>query len=237
MRWWGSGRQVWLDSFSDRVSGQDGFSFDGEYHVAVRGADAGSPCRQRTACAIVRAIAEPTLARCDVLRPWAAEQDVSVHLSRSLPRRGAGVVVTAARILVKVDSETTAAATRLANARQQAKADAAERDRLRAAMSFLEKEVVRDPASVRLYLLAKKIDRGADIPGGDIKELESLAKEVRQWRSTNTWVATANILHDHFDRLPHREIQVLISTLRDSIRDHENLDLLTRFDAVHDPQM
>jgi len=227
---------VWLGPFSDRIPDRDGFSFGVEYHVAVPGTDAGSPYENQIACAIVRTIVEPALARCDVLRPWAAEHDVGVDLSRSLPKRGAEAVVAAARVAVHVDAEITAAATRLANARQQAKADAADRDRLRARMSFIEKDVLRDPASIRLYLLAEKFERGKEIPGVDIKELDSLAEEVRRWSSANTWVATAKILHDHFERLPHRDVQALISTLRDSIRDHENLDLLSRFDTVNGPQ-
>jgi len=167
----------------------------------------------------------------------AAEHDVGVDLERSLPKSEARVVVTAARIVVHVDAEITAAATRLANARQEAKADAAEQDRLRARMSFLERHVLRDPASIRLYLLAAKIEQGKEIPGVGIKELESLALEVGRWSSANAWVATAKILHDHFERLPPRDVQALVRTLRDSIRDHENLDLLNRFDDVHIPQM
>ncbi|WP_370384225.1 hypothetical protein [Catenulispora sp. GAS73] len=227
---------MWLDSFSDRAAGQDGFSFDVEYHVAVQGADAGSLDKQRNACATVRAIAEPALARCDVLRPWAAEQDVNLHLSSSLSRRGVGAVVAGARIVVRVDGETADVAGRLANARQVAKVDAVERERLRARMAFLEREVIRDKAALRLYLLAEEIEQGRQIPDRHIEELESLADEVRQWSPANAWVATAKILHDYFDRLHPRHVETLVSTLRDSIRDHDNLDLLDRFDTVHGPR-
>lgn len=236
MRWRGRTRQVWLDPFSDRVHGRDGFAFDVEYHVAVRRTDAGSSCEHRSACAVVRSIVEPALAGCDVLRPRAAEQDINGHLSRLLPRGDAGVVVTGARVAVRADRETAELARRLATERQRMKVQAIEQDRLRARMTFLEREVVRDAATVRLYLLAEQIEQGREVLGAGLEDLESVAEKVRQWSSANKWVVTAEILHDHFDSLPPRAVQALISTLRDSIRDHENSDLLKRFDEVHRPQ-
>jgi len=182
---------------------------------------------------VVRAIVEPALARCDVLRPAAAEQDVNLELELRLPREGPGVMVTRAFITVCVDDDTTASAERLARARQNAKADAVERDRLRARMAFFEEEVLRDQASVRLFLLAEGIGQGKAGTSPSASDIQDAADEVRQWSRKNKWVDTAKILHEHFDSLPDDSLLALLATLRDSIKDHDNQRLLDRFNDIH----
>lgn len=227
-----------LEPFSDRVPGMDGFSFDIEYHIEASGSGTSSPRDLRSACvAAMRAIVEPALARCDVLRPSVAEHDVNRDLSTLLPSRSQGLVIERSWTAVRVDARTREAAERLAEARQDAKADGVRRDGIRARMLFLQQEVLRDRAGLRLYLLAEGMGGAKSAPIFSVTELETLAEEVRQWSPTNRWVVTAQILHDYLDRLPPDAVLKFVSALRDGIRDSQHLDLLKRFDAVHRSQL
>jgi hypothetical protein len=237
-RWWvkGSGRPIWLKPFTDRVPGRDDFCFDIEYHIEVLGISVSSLDEQRNLCAgAVRAIVEPMLGRYDVLRPAIAEQDVNLCLARSLPLRESAVTIRKCQISLRVDDETVESARRLAKALQDAKADAARREALRVQMKFFQEEVIRDPATLELYIHAAEIDRSDPISPKRITDLRELAHTVMQWKSENPWVLTAQILHDHVKSLHHPDVLALIAALRESISDHEDPRLLKRFDEAHRP--
>lgn len=225
---------MWLGPFPDRIRGQDGFAFRVEYRIEARELGDDPPRTQEVRCAsAVRSIVESVLAHCEVLRPEAAEQDVNLALQWQLPIKGSGFVVTRAAVNVLVDHDTVEAAEQLDAGRLAKKAEDIERRRLRARMAFLEEEVCRDQASLKLFLLADRIGQEKSAPRVSAAELEELATAVGQRSAKNRWVETAKILHKHIDSLPADAVLALVSTLRDSIRDHDNPVLLDRFDAVH----
>lgn len=234
MRWWkgSSGHGAWFDAFTDRAPGKDGFDFDIEYHIEAYGTRLPLSEKQSVCATAVRAIVEPELARRDVLRPTAAEQDVNLTLSRLLPKHESRAVITQAWISVRVDSETLESARRLNRVRQDAKAEAIRQETLRGEMRFLEHEVLNNPGSFHIYLLAEGVRQGKPEIAKTATELELIAQKVQQWSPSTQWVATAKVLHQLFDSLPQRDIAALISALRESIQDHGSPRLLQEFDAA-----
>ena len=236
MRWWrkdDSGDLEWLEPFNDRVPGLYGFAFEVDYHIEIL-ATAGATSVEYDLCiAAVRAMVEAVLADCDVLRPAVAQQDINLHVLRLMLRRELGVVIRQCQAVVRVDRDTSESARRHAKALMDAKAQEAGRDAVRAQMRFLEDEVLCNPAALRVYLLATEIIQNKPVTAKGLGELEALAEAVRKWSPNDKWVETAKILHAHFGSLPSREVSALLSTLRESIRDHENPVLLKRLNEVH----
>jgi hypothetical protein len=145
------------------------------------------------------------------------------------------VAIQKCQISLRVDDETVESAKRLAKALQDAKADAARREALCAQMQFFQTEVLRNPATLELYIHAAEIDRSNPITPKRIADLRELAHTVKQWKPENPWALTAQILHDHVKSLHHPDVLALISALRESISDHENPSLLKRFNEAHRP--
>jgi hypothetical protein len=240
VKWWrrnGSSHSEWLEPFSDRVPGLNGFSFEVDYHIEIFTADVGALSMQYDPCvAAVRAMVEPVLACCDVLRPAVAQQNVNLRLFRPSSNREPGAVVRQSQVFIRVDRDTVESARRHAKALMDAKAQEAARDAIRAQMRFLETEVLCSPAALQVYLLATEITQNKQVTARSLDELESLAESVYKWLPDNQWVETAKIMHAHLGSLPSHEVAALLSTLRDSIHDHENPALLARFDKVHNGQ-
>jgi hypothetical protein len=238
-RWWrsGSGNLAWLEPFSDRVPGADGFGFDVEYHIEILAADADALSTQYDPCiAAVRTLVEPALAQCDVLRSAVAQQSVNLQISRSMSKRELGAVIRQCQVSVRVGRETAESARRHAKALMDAKAHEVGRDAVRAQMRFLETEVLRNPATLRVYILATEIMQDKSVSAKGVDELESLARLVYEWSPEATWVETAKILNAHLGSLPCHEVSALLSTLRKSIQEHDNPALVDRFDRIHHGQ-
>ncbi|ADI05823.1 hypothetical protein SBI_02702 [Streptomyces bingchenggensis BCW-1] len=206
-------------------------SFTSEIRVAWRRASATAPANRHTAPRLARREIEKAAERCDVLRPKAAEQDITVAIQGQLPLVADGVVVTDVQVHITVEDAIREAALRTERLRQECQRqeerirrdhelDALARRQVRAREAFLREEILANPAAVRLYGLlegaSKHWSRLGGPPAGT--DLEDLVREVRQWQPGQQWVTAAQLLHDFVSGLTEEGRKELLTILADAVR-------------------
>ncbi|MGA4539023.1 hypothetical protein ACPA54_03430 [Uniformispora flossi] len=187
------------------------------------------------AARLVRSVIDQVAARCDVLRPQVAEQDIAIALRRQLPIRDDDVEVIGVRVHVTVDEVTRKAALRAQDlrhdfvrkaelVRQEAELDELARRQARAREEFLRTEILATPASARLYSLIEKSSvewhRLAGPPAG--VDPVSLVEEIQRWQPDQQWVTVARLLHDFVAELSEQGRRELLLILAEAIRVYGN---------------
>ncbi|MCX4823194.1 hypothetical protein OG883_25560 [Streptomyces sp. NBC_01142] len=223
----------WVSVFADRPKSTDPLlPFTSEVRVTWRHpVDASSSASPHVAPRLVRAEIDKAAARCDVLRPDAAEQDITAAVQEQLPLCGDGVVVTNVQIRITVEDATREAGLRAERLRQEYRRheerirhdhelDELARRQVRAREVFLREEVLANPAAARLYRLlegaSKHWPRLGGPPAGT--DLGDLVREVQQWQPTQRWVTVAQLLHEFVGGLTEEGRKELLIILADAVR-------------------
>ncbi|MFG3197997.1 hypothetical protein ACGFYT_17850 [Streptomyces sp. NPDC048208] len=207
-------------------------SFTAEIRVTwQRHIDASSQASPHTASLLARQEIEKAARNCDVLRPAAAEQDIITALQQQLPLAGKGVLVTNVHLRISVDDATREAASLAERLQQEYRRqkeclrrdhelDDLARRQAQAREEFLQKEILANPATARLYGLlegaSKHWPRLGGPPAGT--NLEDLVREVRQWQPGQKWVTVAQLLQDFVANLTEAGRKELLIILTDAVR-------------------
>lgn len=222
----------WTSVFTDRLKSMDpALPFSTEIRVTWRCANATAPASRHTASRLARREIEKAAERCDVLRPEAAEQDITVAVQEQLPLVADGVVVTNVQVRITVEDvirETALGAERLRQeyqrqeerVRRDHELDDLARRQARAREAFLREEILANPAAARLYGLmegaSKHWSRLGGPPAGT--DLDDLVREVRQWQPGQQWVTVAQLLHNFVAGLTEEGRKELLTILADAVR-------------------
>jgi len=148
----------WTCSFSDRPPSTDPtLCFTAQIQTTWRRRDSPSyPVSRHTAARLIRAVVAGAAAQCDVLRPDAAEQDITATIHAHLPLGGDGIVITGAQVQISVDGATRSAALtneqlrqdferRADQLRHEYELDELARRQVRAREAFLRNEILANP--------------------------------------------------------------------------------------------
>ncbi|MCX3063714.1 hypothetical protein [Streptomyces beihaiensis] len=222
----------WTSIFTDRLKSMDPvLPFTAEIRVTWRRASGTASANRHTAPRLAREKIEEAAARCDVLRPKAAEQDISVAVQEQLPLVAGGVVVTDVQVRITVEDAIREAALRTERLRQgcQRQEERIRRDheldelarrQVRAREAFLREEILANPATARLYGLLEGASKHWSRLGGPPEgtDLETLVREVRQWQPGQQWVTVAQLLHDFVAGLTEEGRKELLTILADAVR-------------------
>jgi hypothetical protein len=205
--------------------------FIAEIRVTWRRADATVPASRHTAPRLARREIEEVAERCDVLRPGAAEQDITVAIQEKLPLVADGVVVTNVQVRVSVDDTTRRAASHSERLRQEYQRqeerirrdhelDELARRQVRAREAFLREEILANPAAARLYGLLEGASKHWSRLGGPPTgtDLDDLVREVQQWQPGQQWMTAAQLLHDFVAGLTEEGRKELLTLLADAVR-------------------
>ncbi|WP_053637396.1 hypothetical protein [Streptomyces sp. XY152] len=174
---------------------------------------------------------EKTAERCDVLRPVAAEQDISVAVQDQLPLVADGVMVTDVQVRVTVEDAIREAALSVERLRQQYQRqkerirrdhelDELARRQVRARETFLREEILANPAAARLYGLLEGASQHWSRLGGPPMgtDINDLVREVQQWQPGQQWVTAAQLLHGFIASLTEEGRKELLTLLADAVR-------------------
>ena len=222
----------WTSVFTDCLRSMDPvLRFTTEIRVIWRRASVTVPANRHTAPRLVRREIEKAAERCDVLRPGAAEQDITAAIQAQLPLAAEGVVVTEVQVHITVEDAVREAALRTEHLRQECQRqeerirrdhelDDLARRQVRAREAFLREEILANPAAVRLYGLlegaSKHWTRLGGPPAGT--DLEDRVREVQQWQPGEQWVTVAQLLHRFVAGLTEEGRKELLTILADAVR-------------------
>lgn len=250
----------WMSVFTDRPKSADPLlSFTSEVRVTwQRHTNATSPASPHTAPRLARAEIDKAAAHCDVLRPDAAEQDITAAVQEQLPLSNDGVVVTNVQIHITVDDATREAALRAERLRQEQQLrnerlrqeyqrqeerirrdhelDELARRQVQAREAFLREEILANPAAARLYRLLESASKHWPRLGGPPADtdLGDLVREVRQWQPGQQWVTVAQLLHDFVGGLTEEGRKELLIILADAVRAFGDEDTAHRLALLSD---
>ncbi|MGX1471209.1 UNVERIFIED_CONTAM: hypothetical protein RKD50_000017 [Streptomyces canus] len=223
----------WTTVFHDRPKSADpSLCFSAQIHVTWRRHHAATfPVSQHAAAHLLRAMVDEAAAECDVLRPDAAEQDITATVHARLPLAQDGIVITDARIGISVDNATRNAALtaeqlhqdfqrRALQLRHEYELDELARRQARARAIFLRDEILANPASARLYTLLESSTAqwsrlSGPEPGADLGDL---VREIQQWQPGQQWVAVAQLLHEFLTSMSAEGRKELLTLLIDAVK-------------------
>lgn len=222
----------WTSVFTDRVKSTDALLFfTTEVRVTWHRADATTSANRHTAPRLARRSIESAAERCDVLRPEAAEQDITSAVRAKLPLVADGVVVTDVHVRINVDDTTRRAALHSERVQQEYRRqkeriqhdhelDELARRQVRAREAFLREEILANPAAARLYGLLEGASKHWSRLGGPPTgtDLDDLVREVQQWQPGQQWVAVAQLLHNFAAGLTEEGRRELLTLLVDAVR-------------------
>lgn len=216
----------WMEEFPDILdSAQTGLAFTAVIRLEWRRIGTSLPAHtsRSEARRAVRVLAEQVAKQHSVLRPEATEQDINHELTHRVPLRPQGAEVTWARVTLAVDSETRRYALRTAEARREMELDMLTRRQTLDRVSFMYDEILRSPASARIYLMLENSARlGALPPDMDV---DTVVREVQQWHPESKWVVVAQLLHTFVSRLSPADANDLLHDLRALFLDHGEKEL------------
>ncbi|MFE0701922.1 hypothetical protein [Streptomyces sp. NPDC058872] len=222
----------WTSVFTDRLKSMDPLLFfTVEIRVTWRRADATTPANRHTAPRLARRAIEKAAELCDVLRPEAAEQDITIAVRTQLPLMADGVVVTDVHVRISVDDTTRTAGLHSERVQQEYRRqkehirrdhelDELARRQVRAREAFLREEILANPAAARLYGLLEGASQHWSRLGGPPTgtDLNDLVREVQQWQPGQQWVTVAQLLHNFVAGLTEEGRRELLTLLVDAVR-------------------
>ncbi|MGW7313652.1 hypothetical protein [Streptomyces sp. NPDC054865] len=211
----GDSRRTWVREFPDVLDSDEiGHSFTALIRIEWRRPDdsSGSTTGYGDVGRAVRGLAESLTSQRSVLRCEGTEQDINYELRRLLPWRADGSEIVRAHVTLRVDEHTRTSAERVAQLRREEVVDELARRQTAARIRFMQDEILRSPATARLYLmLEQNAPHGALPPGGDV---DQLVRDVQQWHPQARWVVVAQLLHTFISKLESKDTGDLLRTLQ-----------------------
>lgn len=241
------GATTWVSAFSDRPRSTDPTLCFCVHVRAIwrRRDDTDVPADLRAAGRLVRAVIDKAAAKCDVLRPDAAEQDIGTALTKALPIGGEGVIVVDATVSIDVDEPTRLAALATEQLwqkhhrqeellRRELELDELARRQARAREEFLQEHILANPATARLYTALESAAENWPRLGGPPTgtDLEELVRTVRQWQPGQQWVVVAQVLHDFVSKLTPEGCKELLTLLAGTVKAFGDEDAARALTAI-----
>jgi hypothetical protein len=156
----------------------------------------------------VRKIVQDALCRHEILDWKVAQQDAEADLARRIPVHVKAATILRADVVVDLEAGCREDALRLESLVRQHSFEELTRAHARARVAFLRKEVLADPANMKLYLLAM-----ADgLVGKPLRaeELAPLIEEVAWWAPDSRWLNVARLVHGYLSQLSRDEERALL---------------------------
>ncbi|MET8345908.1 hypothetical protein [Streptomyces microflavus] len=210
----GTAQANWVREFRDLLdSNEPGLTFDATIRVEWRRQEGGpgSTTAYEDAGRAVRHIAESLASQRSVLRWEATEQDINHDLRRLLPWCTEGIEILRAQVTLHVDDHTHATAQRIAQLKREETLEELARRQTAARVRFMQDEILRTPATARLYLLLEQTAHHGYLPPG--VDADQIVRDVQQWHPKAQWVAVAQLLHTFLGKLTEKDAGDLLRTL------------------------
>ncbi|GAA2518676.1 hypothetical protein [Streptomyces longisporus] len=204
----------WVREFRDLLdSNEPGLTFDATIRVEWRRQEdgPGSTTAYEDAGRAVRRVAESFASQRSVLRWEATEQDINHELRRLLPWCTDSIEILWAQVTLRVDDHARTIAERLAQLRREETLEELARQQTSARIRFMQDEILRTPATARLYLLLEQTAHHGYLPPG--VDADQIVRDVQQWHPQTQWVAVAQILHTFLSKLSDKDAGDLLRTL------------------------
>ncbi|MFJ3615431.1 hypothetical protein [Streptomyces hydrogenans] len=160
----------------------------------------------------VRRLAEELASQRSVLRCEATEQDINHELRRLVPWRIDSIEILRAHVTLQADEHTRASAERMAQLRREETLDELARHQTAARIRFMQEEILRTPATARLYLMLEHTAPHGVLPPG--VGADQIVRDVQQWHPQAQWVVVAQLLHTFLHKLTPKDTDDLLRTLR-----------------------
>lgn len=211
----------WTDDFEDHLpSSNPAFPFNVKFTMRYQSTkEVASSEALALASRRVRAITEPVASRSDVLRPSSTQHDMNHALNLWFVGNTPTIKFESALVTVRVDDLVSRVATSYAHSAREMLRENLERDRVRAELQFFRDEVFRDPATARLYWVAKHPDWSTP------PDLQKIVGIVNQWSERNRWVIIAQVLQQFLEQYPERNALDLARLLERLTRESGRADL------------
>lgn len=217
----------------DRLPCADGFSFDAEvnYVWKFRGRldDETTGLEAVVRSHILHWLGELTRSG-SVLRSEMIESKVNSEFRHALPVFVESATVMAARAVLRVDQESEEIARELDLAYVRERREAVDRRRAKERVEFFRSEILKDPASARLYLLLESPITAGVINRQD--EVERLVDAVAAWHPYNQWVHLTALLREFFADQPITAVEAVVRDFREILSLHHRDDLVAEFDKI-----
>ncbi|MEV7678083.1 hypothetical protein AB0O64_05910 [Streptomyces sp. NPDC088341] len=211
----GDTQSAWVREFRDVLdSDEHGLAFNATIRVEWRrhASEPGRTTAYEDVGQAVRGVAERIAARRSVLRAEATEQDINHELRNRFPRLVEGVEILEARVSLHVDEHTRTSAERMAQLRREETLAELARRQTTARIRFMQDEILRTPATARLYLMLEQTAHHGFLPPG--VDADQIVRDVQQWHPEAKWVVVAQLLHTFLSNLTPKEGNDLLHTLR-----------------------
>ncbi|MGW2046301.1 hypothetical protein ACWCPF_14115 [Streptomyces sp. NPDC001858] len=206
---------AWIREFRDVLdSDEHGLAFNAVIRIEWRRHES-EPCTTTAYEDVgraVRGIAERLAADRSVLRAEATEQDINHELRSRLPRLIEGIEILQARVSLHVDEHTRTSAERMAQLRREETLAELARRQTTARIRFMQDEILRTPATARLYLMLEQTAHHGFLPPG--VDADQIVRDVQQWHPEAKWVVVAQLLHTFLGNLTAQDGNDLLHTLR-----------------------
>ncbi|MFC8517756.1 hypothetical protein [Streptomyces sp. NPDC057257] len=179
---------------------------------------------------LVRLLAQDMAKQRSVLRAEATEQDINFELRRRTPWQADGIEVLWAQVSLHVDDHTRSSAERMAQLRRETALEDIARQQTVARIRFMQEEILRTPATARLYLmLEQSAQHGALPPGADINEI---VRDAQQWHPQAQWVVIAQLVHTFLTNLTAEDRSDLLRTVRGLFEEYGEKELAEQLPAT-----
>jgi len=217
----------------DRLPCADGFSFDAEVNYVWkfrrRSDDEAAGLEAVVRSHILQWLGELTKGG-SVLRSEMIESKVNSEFRHALPAFVGSATVMAVRAVLRVDQESEEVARELDLAYVCERREALDRRRAKERIEFFRSEILKDPASARLYLLLE-----SPITAGVIsrqEEVERLVDAVAAWHPYNRWVHLTSLFREFFADQPVTAVEAVVRDFREILSLHHRDDLVAEFDKI-----
>jgi len=217
----------------DALPSADGFVFDAEleYTWQIPGElEAAAMGLEPAVQLLILGEAERLTGDTSVLRSNVAESRLNSELHRLMPARAGVATITGARARLTVNAASEDAARELILTQARTRREEADRNRARERVEFFRNEILKDPASARLYLLLESpMTSGTATTQA---EIDRLVEEVAAWHPTNRWIQVTALLRELFDNQPATAREALVRDFRELLSLHQRDDLATKFAKI-----
>lgn len=159
----------------------------------------------------IREVVSTVLRRHEVFNCEPARQDVEVEIGRHLPLRLGLAKLLEVRCKIWADPGSYEAATRLQAILRQAETDELLRQQAVARMKFIREQVLVDPASAQIYVLAASDGLLSSLPTGEA--LNKLINDLGWYSQENQWLIVARMLHEFLKNLTPSQAGELLNAL------------------------
>ncbi|WP_431993371.1 hypothetical protein [Streptomyces albogriseolus] len=210
----GTAQANWVREFRDLLdSNEPGLTFDATIRVEWRRQEGGpgSTTAYEDAGRAVRRLAESFTSQRSVLRWEATEQDINHELRRLLPWCTDSIEILWAQATLHVDDHARTIAERIAQLRREETLEELARRQTAARIRFMQDEILRTPATARLYLLLEQTAHHGYLPPG--VDADQIVRDVQQWHPQAQWVGVAQLLHTFLGKLTDKDAGDLLRTL------------------------